>query len=102
MKPITVLLAEDHLMVREGFRALLEHERDIEVIGEAETGRQAVQLTRKLRPEVVVMDITMPLLNGLEATRQIRKIFPATKVLVLSAHNDDAYVEQVMALGAAG
>ena len=102
MKRITVLLAEDHQIVREGFRALLEHERDIEVIGEAETGRQAVQLTRKLRPEVVVMDITMPLLNGLEATRQIRKNFPATKVLVLSAHNDDAYVEQVMALGAAG
>jgi len=71
MKRITVLLAEDHQVVREGFRSLLEHEPDIEVVGEAETGRQAVQLTRKLRPEVVVMDIAMPLLNGLEATRQI-------------------------------
>jgi DNA-binding NarL/FixJ family response regulator len=102
MKRITVLLAEDHQIVREGFRSLLKHERDIEVVGEAETGRQAVQLTRKLRPEVVVMDIAMPLLNGLEATRQIRKDFPDTKVLILSAHSDDAYVEQATELGATG
>jgi DNA-binding NarL/FixJ family response regulator len=102
MKQITVLLAEDHQIVREGFRSLLEHERDIKVVGEAETGRQAVQLTRKLRPAVVVMDIAMPLLNGLEATRQIRKDFPETRVLILSAHSDDAYVEQVAVLGAAG
>ena len=102
MKRITVLLAEDHQIVREGFRSLLKHERDIEVVGEAETGRQAVQLTRKLRPEVVVMDIAMPLLNGLEATRQIRKDCPDTKVLILSAHSDDAYVDQVTGLGAVG
>ena len=102
MKRITVLLAEDHQIVREGFRSLLKHERDIEVVGEAETGRQAVQLTRKLRPAVVVMDIAMPLLNGLEATRQIREGFPDTKVLILSAHSDDAYVEQVAVLGATG
>src|SRR5205809_849926 len=102
MKQITVLLAEDHQIVREGFRSLLEHEADLKIIGEAETGRQAVQLTRKLRPAVVVMDIAMPSLNGLEATRQIRKLVPATKVLILSAHSDDAYVEQAMTLGAAG
>lgn len=102
MNRITVLLAEDHHLVREGFRSLLEHESDIEVVGEAATGREAVQLTRKLQPAVVVMDIAMPLLNGLEATRQIRKGFPGTKVLILSAHSDDAYVEQVAALGAAG
>src|SRR3954467_15216102 len=102
MKRISVLLAEDHQIVRQGFRALLQHEEDIEVVGEAETGRQAVQLTRKLQPAVVVMDIAMPLLNGLEATRQIRKELPNTKVLILSAHSDDAYVEQVAALGAAG
>src|SRR5688572_1273650 len=102
MKRITVLLAEDHLIVREGFHSLLKHERDIEIVGEAETGRQAVALVKKLRPAVVVMDIAMPLLNGLEATRQIRKDFPDTRVIILSAHSDDAYVEQAAALGAAG
>jgi len=102
MKRITVLLAEDHQIVREGFRSLLKHERDIEVVGEAETGRQAVALVKKLRPAVVVMDIAMPLLNGLEATRQIRKDCPDTRVLILSAHSDDAYVDQMMGLGAAG
>ncbi len=102
MNPITVLLAEDHMIVREGLRALLKLEDDIEVVGEAENGRQAVTLASKLCPDVVVMDIAMPLLNGLEATRQILQTTPSTKVLILSAHSDDAYVEQVMALGASG
>jgi DNA-binding NarL/FixJ family response regulator len=102
MKRISVVLADDHTVVREGLRALLVLEPDIEVVGEAQTGREAVQLTRKLRPEVVVMDIAMPLLNGLEAARQILKAAPATRVLILSAHSDDAYVEEVISLGAAG
>ena len=102
MEKIAVLLAEDHQIVREGFRSLLQHERDIEVVGEAENGRQAIALVKKLRPAVVVMDIAMPLLNGLEATRQIRKEFPDIKVIILSAHRDDAYVEQVIELGASG
>ena len=101
-KRIPVLLAEDHTVVREGLRILLEAEGDIQVVGEAETGRQAVALAQKLRPAVIVMDIAMPLLNGLEATRQILKAVPRTRVLILSAHGDDAYVEQVTALGAAG
>jgi DNA-binding NarL/FixJ family response regulator len=99
MKRITVLLPEDHEIVREGLRMLLEIEGDVAVVGEAETGREAVALARKLQPVVVVMDIAMPLLNGLEATRQIRKAVPGTKVLIFSAHSDDAYVEQVIAPG---
>lgn len=102
MKKITVLLAEDHMIVREGLRALLKLESDIEVIGEAENGREAVTLTAALHPDVLVMDIAMPLLNGLEATRQILRTVSATKVLILSAHSDDAYVRQVIALGASG
>jgi DNA-binding NarL/FixJ family response regulator len=102
MKRITVLLAEDHMVVREGFRMLLGGEDDIEVVGEAQTGREAVEMTRKLRPAVVVMDIAMPLLNGLEATRQIRKAVPSTKIVILSAHSDDAYVDQAIAIGAVG
>jgi len=101
-KRITVLLAEDHLVVREGLRALLKSESDIEVVGEAQDGRRAVQLAKSLLPAVVVMDIAMPLLNGLEATRQILKAAPATRVLILSAHGDDEYVEQTAAMGAAG
>jgi DNA-binding NarL/FixJ family response regulator len=102
MKRITVLLAEDHHIVREGLRSLLKYEPDIEVVGEAENGRQAVQMIRKLRPDVIVMDIAMPLLNGLEATRQIRKEFPETKVLILSAYSDEIYANQVIEFGAVG
>ena len=99
---ITVLLAEDHAIVREGLRALLQAEADIQVIGEAENGREAVALTSKLRPQVVIIDISMPLLNGMEATRQILQAQPSTRVIVLSGHSDDAYVERIIALGAAG
>lgn len=97
-----MLLAEDHSIVREGFRKLLEAEADFKVIGEADNGRTAVELTKKLHPNVVVMDIAMPLLNGLEATRQILQTVPGTRVLILSAHSDDAYIEHLAAVGAAG
>ena len=102
MKRITVLLAEDHMIVREGFRKMLELENDIEVIGEARDGREAVALVKKLRPAVVLMDIAMPLLNGLEATRQVLKAVPATKVIMLSAHSDDAYIQNATDSGAMG
>jgi DNA-binding NarL/FixJ family response regulator len=102
MKPITVLLAEDHMVVRQGLRKLLEAEDDLDVVGEAETGRQAVEMARRLRPAVVVMDIAMPLLNGLEASRQILKEVSETKVLILSAHSDDAYVQKALEFGAKG
>jgi DNA-binding NarL/FixJ family response regulator len=102
MENIKVLLVDDHTIVRQGLRVLLEAEPDMTVVGEAETGRQALQMTRKLSPNVVVMDIAMPMLNGLEATRQIIKEVPATKVLVLSSYSDDEYVRQLSEAGAAG
>jgi len=102
MKQITVLLAEDHTIVRQGLRLLVEADGDIKIVGEAKTGREAVQMTRELHPEVIVMDIAMPLLNGLEATRQILKTIPAIKILILSAHSDPEYIEQVVKAGALG
>jgi DNA-binding NarL/FixJ family response regulator len=102
MKTITVLLADDHTVVRQGLRILLEAEEDIKVVGEAETGRQAIQMSRKLLPDVVVLDIAMPHLNGLVATRQITSELPNTKVLVLSCYSDEEYVEQLLEEGATG
>jgi DNA-binding NarL/FixJ family response regulator len=90
------------MIVREGFRKMLEMEEDIQVVGEAKDGRQAVALVKKLCPDVVLMDIAMPLLNGLEATRQVLKAIPAIKVLILSAHSDDAYVKSATESGAVG
>ncbi len=102
MTPITVLLAEDHRIIREGLRELLLTETDLKVIGEAENGRQAVSLTSQLCPDVVVMDVSMPLINGIQATRQIMQSTTKTKVLVFSSHSDDVYIEQAMAFGASG
>jgi DNA-binding NarL/FixJ family response regulator len=102
MKRITILLAEDHMIVREGFRRILELDTDLEIVGEAQNGRQAVVMAKKLRPDVVLMDIAMPQLNGLEATRQLLKALPTSKVLILSAHSEDAYVNNAIDSGAVG
>ena len=99
---IRVLLAEDHTIVRKGIRSLLDDEEEIEVIGEAEDGKDAVAKAQRLRPDVVVMDISMPVLNGLEATRQIRKRAPGVRVLVLTMHADEEYLFQVLRAGASG
>ena len=102
MKRITILLADDHMAVREGFRMILEPDADLEIVGEAQTGRYAVALAKKLRPAVVLMDIAMPELNGLEATRQILTVLPNTRIIILTAHNDDAYFKNAMESGAVG
>jgi len=99
---ITVLLAEDHAAYRKSLKLLVESGGDIEVIGEAKNGCEAVRLNKSLHPEVIVMDIAMPLLNGLQATRQIIETSPATKVLILSSHSDPEYIEQAMVFGASG
>jgi DNA-binding NarL/FixJ family response regulator len=102
MKQITVLLADDHRLLRQGVRLLLEQEPDIQVVGEAETGHQAVLLSKKLKPSIAVLDLMMPLLNGAEAAIQIRRESPQTKVIMLSAHDDPGYVKQAAKCGAAG
>jgi len=98
----TILLADDHKIVRSGFRMLLELEDDFKVVGEVEDGRQAIAFVKKNRPAVVLMDIAMPRLNGLEATRQLLKAVPATKVLMLSAQSDANYVEKAAEAGVTG
>jgi DNA-binding NarL/FixJ family response regulator len=101
-KLITVLLAEDHAIVRQGLCALLKADGHFHMVGEARTGREAVAMTLKLKPEVILMDIAMPVLNGLEATRQILAANPAAKIVILSAHSDDEYIERMISAGAAG
>jgi DNA-binding NarL/FixJ family response regulator len=102
MKKITLLLVDDHAVVRQGLRALLEAEGDMVVVGEAENGREAVILAKKTLPDVVLMDVAMPGMNGLEATRQIVRNVPSAKVLVLTSYGEDDYVTQLMGAGATG
>jgi DNA-binding NarL/FixJ family response regulator len=102
MKQITVLLTDDSADARRDIREILEREKDLKVIGEAGNGREAVTLVKKLRPDLVLMDVAMPLLNGLQATRKILKAAPATRVLMLSVHDDDVYVEEATKSGAKG
>ena len=102
MKTITVLLADDHTIIRQGLRLVLEAWPGIEVVGEAEDGRQCVSEAKRLRPDVVLLDLAMPLLNGVEATRQITNEVPVTKVLVLSSYSDDQHLAQAIEAGASG
>ena len=102
MKKIAVLLVDDHAVVRQGLRALLEAEDDIAVVGEADNGREAVVLAKKILPDLVLMDLAMPGLNGLEATRQIVRNLPSARVLVLTSYGDDDYVTQLLEVGASG
>ena len=102
MKRTTVLLADDNKLLRAEFRKILEREADLKVVGEAKNGLEAVVMAKKLRPAVVLMDVAMPLLNGLQSTSQIIKAVAATKVLILSAHSDEAYVIEAMNSGARG
>ena len=102
MKPVRILIADDHDVVREGLRALLAPRPELQVCGEAATGREAVAQARALRPHVVVLDFSMPELNGLEATRQIRKALPDTEVLILTMHESETLAREVLAAGARG
>lgn len=99
---ITTILADDHTLVREGMRCLLEGEPDIRVVGEADDGHRAIALAAKLRPHVILMDIGMPRLNGIDAIRQVSTASPGTRVIILSAHADPEYVERARAYGASG
>ncbi|SRR5579862_3951873 len=101
MSAISLLVADDHNIIRSGLCALLKNEPDFQIVGEANSGRAAVALALKLSPNILIMDIAMPLLNGVEATRQVVRECPSTKVIVLSAYDDDGHIEAVMAVGAA-
>lgn len=101
MSAITLLVADDHNIIRSGLCALLKNEADFQIVGEATSGRAAVALALELSPNILIMDLAMPLLNGVEATRQVVRDCPSTKVIVLSAYDDDIHIEAVMAAGAA-
>jgi two-component system, NarL family, response regulator NreC len=102
MKRTRILLADDHAVVRQGFKMILAAQADMEIVGEAGNGRDAVEQAEKLKPEVVVMDVTMPELNGIEATRRLAASLPHTRVLALSMHKDSVYVREILRAGARG
>jgi DNA-binding NarL/FixJ family response regulator len=98
----TILLADDHSVVRQGFRRILESQPDMEIVGEAGNGREAIEQATRLKPDVVVMDVAMPELNGIEATRRMSDTSPHTRVLALSMHKDSVYVREILRAGARG
>src|ERR1700686_3505940 len=100
MKKLRILLADDHIVMRTGLRALLERQPNLEVVGESENGRETVELSASLKPDVVVMDVGMPVLNGIEATKTIVGQHPTTAVVILSMHSDEAYVMRALKAGA--
>jgi two-component system response regulator NreC len=102
MKKIRVVVADDHTILRQGIKALLDNQEEIEVVGEAKDGREAIKAIEELSPDVILMDIAMPGLNGLEATRRIKKKFPMTKVVVLTMHTNEEYIFQILNAGADG
>ena len=102
MEKIKLLLVDDHVVVREGTRQLLENERDMEVIGEAGDGEEAVRLAKQLKPDVIIMDISMPKLSGIEATKQIKEILPSSIILILTGYDYDEYIFSLLESGAAG
>jgi DNA-binding NarL/FixJ family response regulator len=102
MSRIRILLADDHAVVRQGFKLILNSQPDMEIVGEAGDGREAVELTEKLKPDVVVMDVAMPGLNGIEATRRVADSVPHARVIALSMHKDSVYVREVLRAGARG
>jgi two-component system, NarL family, response regulator NreC len=102
MKKLRILLADDHIVMRTGLRALLERQPNLEVVGESENGRETVELAASLRPDVVVMDVGMPVLNGIDATKTIVSQSPATAVVILSMHADESYVMRALKAGARG
>ena len=102
MKNLRILLADDHALIRRGARGLLQRRRGWKVVGEAKTGKEAVEKTKKLKPDVAIIDISMPELDGIQATRQIREAVPGTKVLVLTIHESDELVQNALAAGAHG
>ena len=101
-RPVTVLIADDHTIVREGLAKLLEAEPWIRVVGQARDGREAVQKVEELEPDVVIMDIGMPVLNGIEAARKIRKVLPSTRIVILSMHSHDRYISELFSIGVSG
>ena len=102
MTPIRILLADDHIMVREGTRKILEREADLKVVAEAGDGRETIILVEREHPDVAIVDISMPVMNGIEATKGIKRVAPQTAVLVLTAYDDDQYVFAILEAGAAG